>query len=258
MDAESFRRFTDDLRVRLASDARVLGLVALGSMAERDYGPDRWSDHDFFVIVAPGSAEAFRSNLSWLPVRGDIVFVLRETAHGLKVLYRDAHLLELAVFEPGDVALAKADRARVLLDRGGVAEAIEAVTRHGDSGAVEPDLRYELGMLVSDLLVGFGRYRRGEWLSAHERIAGQAVGHLLRATALLPAPHRSLLDALDPRRRFERVHPALGTELRSLVSSPVPEMARGLLAVARREVGDLAPADVVDAMDVVDEVLRAP
>jgi hypothetical protein len=26
----------------------VLGLVAVGSMAARDYEPDEWSDHDFF------------------------------------------------------------------------------------------------------------------------------------------------------------------------------------------------------------------
>jgi hypothetical protein len=49
MDAEGYERFTGRLQDSLTADDRVLGLVALGSMARQDTQPDRWSDHDFFV-----------------------------------------------------------------------------------------------------------------------------------------------------------------------------------------------------------------
>ncbi len=67
MDLKQYRTFTATLTETLAVDGRVVGLIALGSMAEQDYPPDRWSDHDFFVITEPGAQEAFRADLSWLP-----------------------------------------------------------------------------------------------------------------------------------------------------------------------------------------------
>lgn len=70
MDVADYRAFTQALAGGLKADARVVGLVAVGSMAERDYAPDEWSDHDFFVLTRPGEQEAFRSDLSWLPRAG--------------------------------------------------------------------------------------------------------------------------------------------------------------------------------------------
>ena len=62
MRIDAFRVFKDELVERLAGDERVLGLVFVGSAAERDYAPDEWSDHDFFVITRPGDQEAFRTD----------------------------------------------------------------------------------------------------------------------------------------------------------------------------------------------------
>ena len=69
MDLERYRSFTHQLRARLESDGRVLGLVALGSMAELGRTPDVWSDHDFFVITVAGVQESFRQDLGWLPAQ---------------------------------------------------------------------------------------------------------------------------------------------------------------------------------------------
>src|SRR5439155_1580337 len=118
--------FSERLRERLATDERVLGLVALGSMSGEP-PPDQWSDHDFFVISRPGEQERMRTELSWLPDGEEIVLAYRETAHGVKVLYRDAHLLEFAVFDPEEMSVARINRFRVLLDRGGVAERTRAL-----------------------------------------------------------------------------------------------------------------------------------
>ena len=63
MQLDDYRLYTAALTQSLADDPRVLGLIALGSMAEQDYLPDQWSDHDFFVVTIPGQQEAFRTDL---------------------------------------------------------------------------------------------------------------------------------------------------------------------------------------------------
>jgi hypothetical protein len=253
---DAYAAFTAALVDRLAPDDRVLGIVALGSMAGRDHLPDQWSDHDFFVIVRTGEAETFRRDLWWLPAHETVVLALRETAHGLKVLYADGHLLEFAVFEPDDVHLAKAGRSRVLLDRGGIAEAIETI-----SGAIRPrpdsvDVDWQIGMAATNVLVGIGRHARGERLSAHQFVTGHAIGHLLQALVVVPASRNDLLDGLDARRRFEQVHPQLGAEIDGLLARTLPEIALGLLAIARRELGaQLSPATLA-AISVVEDRCR--
>src|SRR3954451_8401798 len=107
---DDYRAFTEELRTRLTDDERVIGLVALGSMADRDYSPDEWSDHDFFVITEPGGQEALRVDLDWLPRREEVALAMRETEHGLLVLYEDGHMLEFAVFDLDEIALAGVNR----------------------------------------------------------------------------------------------------------------------------------------------------
>jgi Streptomycin adenylyltransferase len=239
MDAEGYERFTERLREGLAADERVLGLVALGSMARQDTQPDRWSDHDFFVIVRSGDQETFRQNLSWLPDAGDLVLSYRETAHGLKALYRDGHLLEFAVFDREELHLAKVNRYRVLLDRGGIAEAMSRVREESTKWVSNAGLGdfERFGQFLANLLVGAGRHARGEHLSGR-----QFLGYALQNLVVLLAKHVPRetghpLDDLDPLRRFERVWPALGSELEAALQAPVPVGARGLLEVARRELG---------------------
>ena len=98
MDLAAYQGFTRTLVRNLSLDARVEGLVALGSMAAQDVPPDRWSDHDFFVIVRSGHQVEFRQDLTWLPAADEILYHYQETRHGVKVLYRSGHLLEFAVF----------------------------------------------------------------------------------------------------------------------------------------------------------------
>lgn len=107
MNVEAYQAFTEALVRNLSADPRVEGLIAVGSMAARDVLPDRWSDHDFFLVVEPGHLEWFRTAVEWLPDPGEILFSYRETVHGVKVLYRDGHLLEFAVFDEDELALAK-------------------------------------------------------------------------------------------------------------------------------------------------------
>ncbi|HET7177263.1 MAG TPA: hypothetical protein VFI63_01100 [Solirubrobacterales bacterium] len=256
MDSEDYVAFTDELVRSLARDPAVVGVVALGSLARRDYLPDRWSDHDFFVVVESGQQERLRTDLSWLPRAGAIAYSFRETAHGLKVLYRDGHLLELAVFDADELWLARVNRYRVLLDRGGVeARLAEVAAATAERLRAEaPSDGYLAGQLASAILVGAGLARRGEVLSGDLKIR-EAVGHLVTLLVRhVPAENAALLDSLDPLRRFERVHPRLGAELDVLLRHEPPAAAQGLLDLAERELGTRVPG-LAAACDAVRRAL---
>ena len=235
MDPSAYESVTRSLQAGLEDDSRVVGLVALGSMSGDDPAPDDFSDHDFFVVTRSGAQEAFRTGLGWLPGAERVVLVHRETEHGLKVILDDGHLLELAVFDLEELGVARANRYRVLLDRGGVAERMAEVA----AKPVEaPTDRWLCGQLLGNLLVGGGRAARGELLSARLFVAGHAAGHLLRLLARhAPAEAPVPLDDLDPFRRFEAAYPRLGAAVNSALARPPLEAALALLELGSHELG---------------------
>ncbi|HEX5690170.1 MAG TPA: hypothetical protein VFX76_09215 [Roseiflexaceae bacterium] len=244
MQLDAYHSFSVALRDKLAADPRVLGLVALGSMADQDYAPDQWSDHDFFVIVEPGQQERFRTELRWLPAHERIVLALRETDHGLKIVYDDGHLLEFAVFDLAELELALVNRYRVLFDRGEVAPlmaAIAAATTERSARSSDSDEKL-LGQFLTNLLVGAGRHARGEQISGRTFVKTHALRHLLVLLERhLPSTDHGLLDNLEPTRRFERVYSLLGSELNAILEQPTPQSARELLALAERELRPYLP-----------------
>jgi len=226
----------------------VVGLVAVGSMADRDYAPDAWSDHDFFLISRPGVQEELRQDLRWLPAHERIAFSFRETEHGLKVLYDDGHLLEFAVFDVEEIALAGVNRYRTLLDRGGVEEACARVR---DQPRPEHDDDHLFGMVLTAALVAIGRGLRGEVLSAAFLVTWGLTYLTRLITRVIPAENASILDNFDSLRRFERAYPALGEELAAAVRLAPPEAALRLLEVLDREVRPLRPDLAWNAFDAV-------
>jgi hypothetical protein len=251
VNSDDFRAFTSALVDRAVTDERVVGLVAVGSMAERDYAPDEWSDHDFFLVTQPGEQDAFRTDLSWLPRADEIVLSFRETEHGLKVVYEDAHLIEFAVFSVEELRVAPVDRHRVLLDRGGVADGLVVISRE-QSSAPRRDGARAFDLLLSHVLVGPGRHCRGETLSGAFFVRSLAVSDLVSlVTATLPAENETLLDGLDPLRRFELVYPEIARELDELSRADTLTAARGLLALAERELREVRPELPWHALDVV-------
>lgn len=244
MTPERFADFTRRAISGAAADPDVLGLVGLGSTSGEPPHPDEWSDHDLFLITRSGTQERFRADPGWLPDAGRLVLWHRETAHGLKAIWDDGHLAEVAVFDPGELGLARVNRARVLLDRADVALRLRAV-REATAARVaadRPDARWLGGQLLGELLVGAGRAARGERLSGHQLVRGAALGHLLLLVAgLLPPAAGSVPDELDPFRRVERSWPALARELEAALALPVPAAALALLDAAGRALGDAAP-----------------
>lgn len=229
MNAEQYIAFTGKLTDLLRQDPRVTGLVALGSMARQSHHPDEWSDHDFFVVVESGQQAAFRADLSWLPDSDKIALSFVETAHGLKVMYDDGHLLEFAVFDVSEISLGRANDYLIVFDRGGVAEAMRHIQERQRHFR---DESYYAGMFLAHLWVGLGRYVRGEKFSGRVFIHHYAVDDLLNLFALiLPEPTSATLDNLDPLRRFEQAFPALGAELNAALERPFLEALPALLAV---------------------------
>lgn len=224
--------FLDVLVEQLTADPEVLGLVLAGSSAAR-VRRDEWSDHDFLVITTEGNAEQYRSDLSWLPDAGDIAFSFRETAHGLKALYRSGLLIEFAVADSGELAtFALADYA-IALDKGGVAELAGQVhARTGGRAPERVDPIFSFRMFLSLAYIGTGRARRGERLSANVFLRDYATSHLLRcAFAVLPAD-AAVLDPLDPWRRVEHALPGFAAAVDAALAQPVEHVGGALLDVA--------------------------
>lgn len=255
MEPEDYGAFTEELRARLAEDPRVVGLVAVGSMAARDYLPDAWSDHDFFVIARPGEQEALRADLGWLPRVDRLALSFRETEHGVKVIYDDGHMLEFAVFDLDEIGLASVNRFRVLLDRGGVEARTAAVRARPRAEASDEFL---FGMTVSSALVAAGRARRGELLTA-SCFAVRTLQHLTALLArVVPSAHASVLDEFDSLRRFESAYPELGAELAAAMRGAPDEAAVALLDVAARELRERRPELPWRGFDAVRERLSCP
>lgn len=258
MKLELYRRYTQQLTAALHARPGVLGLVALGSMAEQGELPDEYSDHDFFVVVEPWLAEELRGSSEWLPAPDRIRLRFRETPHGVKALYDDGHLIELAVFTLEELSLARVNRHRVLFDHADVEARMVRVERETRARieAEAPSDEWLVGQMLTDALVGALRAARGETLAGSERVT-QATRWFLRLVDRHRANERSdRRDSLDVLRRVEWVYPELGAELAAALLRPPPVRALLLLDLAERELAGPVPSFPTDALRVVRDRLR--
>jgi lincosamide nucleotidyltransferase len=256
MDIDSYNAFTQQLLENLKPDSRVLGIVALGSMAQQSRMPDQWSDHDFFVITTSGEQEVFRQDVSWLPDEGNIVLHVRETAHGLKVLYASAHVIEFAVFDLQELFLAKANDYRVLYDNADISTRMQKIARSSSYHPLDETRAFSL--FLSQLLIGAGRYARGEVLSAHGFIKNYAIAELLPLLVkYLPAANKKPLDNLDPVRRFELVFPDVAAEINASLLQPPLTCAHELLVLADRHLSAKLSDYPTQAVEVVQHYLES-
>ena len=230
MNSADYAKFTAQLQANLTADVRVLGLVGLGSMADKSRR-DEYSDHDFYVIVQSGQQEAFRQDLSWLPDVEQIAFQFRETEHGLKVMYTNGHLLEFAVFDEAELRASKSTVYDILLDRSNIAEIMPATLT---TEVPARDFQKELLHALSLLQVGAGRYARGEHLSGHIFIKSYTLMHLLPVLIEYVETERpDQLDPLDAFRRFSFAYPELGNELDAIMHLSPIQTAQKLVALIR-------------------------
>jgi hypothetical protein len=229
VNRSEFDRYTGELLEASSQHPLVLGLVLMGSTADTSRA-DEWSDYDFAVIVQPGTAEQLRSDLSWLPRHADLVSHAREVHDGYCGIYANGHVIEFAVTDLPGLASWHANSYSVVLDRGGVTEAMALVAGREKPASV---FGRDFGILLAALATGVGRARRGEVLSASGVVRGRCVELLLGL--LSQRVSSAVLDDLDTRRRFELVFPLIGTEIELALQRPVIECARLLLELAARE-----------------------
>ncbi len=252
MTPDDHRAFTGAIRANLERETDVLGLVGLGSTSGLPPAPDDFSDHDLFVVTRPGAQERFRSDLGWLPSsQGPVALAFRETAHGVKALLASGHLVEFAVFDPDELALARINRYAVLLDRAELGPRLARV-REATANVAErpPDPAWQTGQLLANLVTGAGRAARGELLSGHQLVRVSALGHLVTLLrAGLPSGPSRPTDDLDPFRRLELALPDAARALDEALRRPVVEAAGGLLAILLRHRPELVSAEALGAVE---------
>jgi hypothetical protein len=256
MTAAEYDRLSENLRARLEDDARVLALVALGATAIPERR-DSYSDHDYWVVVAPGSKTIFLEEFSWLPDAEAVVASIRSGAHYLVVLYATGHTMEFGVFEPDELSQGKLNAYDIRFDRQGIAERLAEIAERSAARPPTPDERSECELLFVMLLTGATRAARGEHLSAHKYIAFFALDFLLGLLVRnKPSTQPELIDSLDAWRHFDQLAPAVAADLRAAVRFPTAAAALRLLDIADRELRSLLPDYPARAAEVARSTLH--
>lgn len=242
------------------ADDRVLGLVALGSMAE-PIRRDQWSDHDFWVITQTGAQEDFLTDLSWLPNAQDIMLPFRQATQYYTVLYRTGHSVEFAVFDRDQMQNGKTDRYDILFDKATIATDMQRIQAQtitsvrAEHDAV-PDTKI-FNYFFLQLLVGVQRHFRGEVLSSQDYICFMAVNNLLSLIhRYIPPQHPTMRDTFDTRRHFERLYPAIAQEITLCLTQASPVAALGLLDIADKRLASGIPRYPQDLADITRETIR--
>lgn len=238
---------TERIAAACADDPRISGLVLFGSTADTTR-VDEWSDHDFAVIAAPEHVEALRADLSFLRDADRPLAVVREHHDGFKAVTADGRPMEFAVtdldgllgFEANDWAVRIGDEALRARMHGIAARPRRPIDVTGAATAV-----------IVAILIGVGRYRRGERVSASTSVRGFAGEHLasLIGACLRPAEDRH--DDLDPHRRIEFSHPVAGGRLADLLDEPLEACARGMLDLLEHALAPSIPDFPSAALEAV-------
>jgi hypothetical protein len=226
VNIEEFIAYSEALADSVTEHPDVLGLVLVGSAADTSRA-DEWSDHDFFLIVKVGSGERLRKDLSWLPDSSKVSIAARETAHGLKVVYENGHVLEFAVFEDPELELASVNYWAVPVDKTNITSRVQAIEARTSGSAFEEDK--EWGLFLALILIAVGRARRGEVLIAGQAIRSYYLKHVLGFVRdrKNPVPGtEGLEDNLDRFRRFEKQFPTEAARIESILQMPVEQSAR--------------------------------
>lgn len=253
MNLQRYHAFTQHLVNFMQRDFRVIGLVALGSMAEQSHSPDNFSDHDFFIITTPEEQNDFRASNHWLPEQDHIVMHFQDTPHGGKVLYDYAHVMEYAVFDEQELKLARVNDFKVLVDKAHIASAMKQIQK-----ASIPHFNplREIDGFIINIMIGIARYRRGEYLSAHRFIHHFATGSLLNLFwHMLPESDLGQYDNLDPFRRFEQNSPYIAHHIQRAMRSDLTVAAQILVVLARRHLPQIMDDYPQAAMDVLHRYL---
>ncbi len=196
----------------LEQTGHALALIGLGSVGLERERLDAYSDLDFFAIVETGYKRVYLDGLQWLSEPCPIVYCFANTQDGYKALYADGIFCEFAVFELHELASIPFKPGRIIWKQPYISDMIA-------QPVIVPDSRerhsqdWLLGEALTNLLVGLGRERRGEHLSAERFIQGYAVDRLIELASMTEVGQAAPGDPFDSARRFEQRYPKLARHL---------------------------------------------
>ncbi len=247
-----FEALSRGLAEAVEAHPHLTGLVLLGSSSDIAAARrDEWSDHDFFAIVEPGAGPSVRPDLSWLPDPERLVLTAREGELGFVAVWDDGHVAEFALGETAELRDAVVGEATVVVDGDGALAQLVAAGQARVASAPVPDPANDARLVLVKLLIGVGRARRGEVLTAGEFVRTWAVQHLVRAVRGRAGWAEGVRDTIDPVRRFEREFPEAGARIAAAQALPVEDAARELFVLTREllEPGwDAFPRRAADAV----------
>jgi hypothetical protein len=206
----------DAIGASLARTPGALALLGLGSVGLELDRLDEHSDLDFFVVVEAGCKARFLDSLDWLEAGHPIAYAYRNTVDGSSALFADGIFLEMAVFEPHELAAIPFAPGRVVWQQPGVDAAALAPSPLGRLPE-ERSLEWLLGEALTNLYVGLSRERRGERLSAVRRIQGNAVDRVVELAARVEQAQPAQRDLFTGERRFEARFPGVAQSLPAFV-----------------------------------------
>lgn len=222
----------------LERSGRALALIGLGSVGSELQRLDRWSDLDFFVIARPGERDWFVQTTDWLQDAAPLAYTFRNTPDGSKVLFGDGIYAEYAVFGLSQLPELPLRGARVVW---AAPDFPAGPLPPGPTPGSPPagNRAHHLGEALTNLLVGLGRFGRGERLSALKFVQEYALGHVLALAAERterPGQAAPGADPFGPERRFEQRYPDLAHLLPSFAPgyAQTPQAALALLEQLER------------------------
>lgn len=231
----AFDAYTARLDGMARSDDRVVGLVLLGSGADPSR-IDAWSDHDFALIVSPDAIAMFRDSVEWIPDAADLAVIGREWHDGFKGIFDDGRVIEFAVTDVESLRTFPMAAARVVFDRTGeVSTAVHAAIGSTSTRRVS-DPEGLAAALLTEILVGVGRLRRGERLSGADVIRSEAALSFIDLWLAVRRPGERHPDPFNGWRRIESVSPAFAARLERLLAEDAEAAARGILELAEAEI----------------------
>lgn len=242
MDQGHLLRRLEEIGGSLERSGHTLALIGLGSVGADLDRLDAWSDLDFFAVVEDGHKGRFVDDLGWLEAVSPIAFAFRNTPDGHKVLFADGVFCEMAVFEPAELVGIPYSRGRIVWKQPWVDDALAVPVRPEPTPPVRT-VGWLLGEALTNLLVGLGRFRRGEKLSAMRLVQGHAMDRVVELAALAEQEQPGQRDPFNPDRRAELRFPALAMELQRLAQGydRTPESALAILSFLERHLEVNAP-----------------
>jgi lincosamide nucleotidyltransferase B/F len=214
---DTIRKRLNELVFACSQIVHTLAVVGIGSTGPESDRLDRFSDLDLFLVVRKGNKSRFLHDLTWLTTSASLCYAFRRTADEYKILFTDGVFCELGVFEPEELhspSFTQGDWAapkQVLWHAPAFDPTVLEHAQVQQQSAHE--IEWLLGEALTNLLVGLGRYYRGEKLSAMRFIQTYTFDRIVELSHLLEQEQPVSRDTFSPERRYEQRFPLLAQSL---------------------------------------------